>query len=37
LFPADFTVLDQHDVPAEAGERRRLLARREPAGPERHR
>ena len=27
LLPADFTVLDQHDVP---GEKRQLLARREP-------
>lgn len=37
LLPAGFTVLDQHDVPAEPGERRRLLARRGPAGPERRR
>jgi hypothetical protein len=29
LLPADFTVLDQHDVPAD---RRQLLARREPEG-----
>ena len=34
LLPADFTVLDQHDEP---GGKRQLLARREPAGPERRR
>jgi len=33
LLPADFTVVDQHDVRGDPGEKRQLLARREPAAP----